>query len=336
MQRALETALDGRTSLVIAHRLSTVRDADQILVVDDGRIVERGRHGELLAADGLYAELYRTQFAQPGRAPTPATVPATGRPPDRPDRPERPRTSDAADQPAVDGEHHAGDVGRGGGEQEGGDPAELVRLAVAAQRDAALELAAGLVAAATDRVELADPVGVDRGPGSSPLTRMPRGPSSSAIVLAVMATPGRSPFEVASPSTGCLTDDDSTKTIEPPSSPIPAATARATRSGPRKTVSKPTRQSSSVMSMTGPGFGPPTEISAPSSRSQRPLAAATSRPAVSPWDRSPATAMALSWPAELLGDGVQRLLVTAAQDQLGAFSRQRQRTGPSRALCLHP
>jgi ATP-binding cassette subfamily B protein len=62
VQRALKTALDGRTSLVIAHRLSTVRDADQILVVEDGRIVERGRHLELLAAGGLYAELYRTQF----------------------------------------------------------------------------------------------------------------------------------------------------------------------------------------------------------------------------------------------------------------------------------
>jgi ATP-binding cassette subfamily B protein len=62
VQRALATALAGRTSIVIAHRLSTVRDADVILVVDDGRIVERGHHDQLLAADGLYAELYRTQF----------------------------------------------------------------------------------------------------------------------------------------------------------------------------------------------------------------------------------------------------------------------------------
>jgi ATP-binding cassette subfamily B protein len=63
VQRALDAALAGRTSLVIAHRLSTVRGADLILVVDDGRIVERGRHAELLARRGLYADLYETQFA---------------------------------------------------------------------------------------------------------------------------------------------------------------------------------------------------------------------------------------------------------------------------------
>jgi ATP-binding cassette, subfamily B, bacterial len=63
IQRALATALAGRTSLVIAHRLSTVRAADQILVVDGGQIAERGTHGELLAAAGVYAGLYRTQFA---------------------------------------------------------------------------------------------------------------------------------------------------------------------------------------------------------------------------------------------------------------------------------
>ena len=62
VQKALKTALTGRTSIVIAHRLSTVREADQILVLDAGRVVEQGRHDELLAADGLYAELYRTQF----------------------------------------------------------------------------------------------------------------------------------------------------------------------------------------------------------------------------------------------------------------------------------
>lgn len=63
VQKALETALAGRTSLVIAHRLSTVRHADRILVVQGGRIVEAGSHEQLLAAGGLYAELYRTQFA---------------------------------------------------------------------------------------------------------------------------------------------------------------------------------------------------------------------------------------------------------------------------------
>ncbi|WP_345893782.1 ABC transporter ATP-binding protein [Nocardioides sp. TF02-7] len=64
VQAALAEVLAGRTALVIAHRLSTVRAADQILVVEDGRVVERGTHGELLAAGGRYEELYRTQFAE--------------------------------------------------------------------------------------------------------------------------------------------------------------------------------------------------------------------------------------------------------------------------------
>lgn len=64
VQQALHSALEGRTSLVIAHRLSTIQGADQILVVDDGRIVERGRHEELLERGGLYAELYHTQFSR--------------------------------------------------------------------------------------------------------------------------------------------------------------------------------------------------------------------------------------------------------------------------------
>ncbi|RDI36030.1 ABC-type multidrug transport system fused ATPase/permease subunit [Rhodococcus sp. AG1013] len=62
VQEALTEALDGRTAIVIAHRLSTIRAADLILVVENGRIVERGNHSELLAADGRYAELHRTQF----------------------------------------------------------------------------------------------------------------------------------------------------------------------------------------------------------------------------------------------------------------------------------
>ncbi len=64
VQRALDAALAGRTSLVIAHRLSTVRNADVILVLDDGRIVQSGTHTELLTQGGLYADLYRTQFIQ--------------------------------------------------------------------------------------------------------------------------------------------------------------------------------------------------------------------------------------------------------------------------------
>jgi ATP-binding cassette, subfamily B, bacterial len=69
IQQALKTALSGRTSLVIAHRLSTIREADQILVIDDGEVRERGTHDQLLAADGLYAELYRTQFRSDGTTP---------------------------------------------------------------------------------------------------------------------------------------------------------------------------------------------------------------------------------------------------------------------------
>jgi ATP-binding cassette subfamily B protein len=63
VQRALDQALEGRTSLVIAHRLSTIRNADLILVIDDGRVVASGTHATLLAEGGLYADLYETQFA---------------------------------------------------------------------------------------------------------------------------------------------------------------------------------------------------------------------------------------------------------------------------------
>jgi ATP-binding cassette, subfamily B, bacterial len=72
VQDALATALEGRTSLVIAHRLSTVLNADKVVVLDSGRIVESGRHAELLAAGGLYAELYRTQFERQAAGAIPA------------------------------------------------------------------------------------------------------------------------------------------------------------------------------------------------------------------------------------------------------------------------
>jgi ATP-binding cassette subfamily B protein len=74
VQDALARALDGRTSLVIAHRLSTVLGADKIVVLDEGRIVEMGTHADLLGRDGLYAELYRTQFERQaaGAAPLPS------------------------------------------------------------------------------------------------------------------------------------------------------------------------------------------------------------------------------------------------------------------------
>jgi ABC-type multidrug transport system fused ATPase/permease subunit len=62
IQKALEKLLKGRTSFVIAHRLSTIRNADQVFVIHDGKIAEHGTHVELLAAKGMYYELYMSQF----------------------------------------------------------------------------------------------------------------------------------------------------------------------------------------------------------------------------------------------------------------------------------
>jgi ATP-binding cassette subfamily B protein len=75
IERGLRRLLAGRTALVIAHRLSTIRSADTIVVLDHGQIVEQGTHAELLAGDGVYADLYRTQFADD--APRVLVAPAT-------------------------------------------------------------------------------------------------------------------------------------------------------------------------------------------------------------------------------------------------------------------
>ena len=63
IQKAMDLLMEGRTSFVIAHRLSTIRDADVIIVMENGKIVEQGRHGELLENKGVYYTLYNSQFA---------------------------------------------------------------------------------------------------------------------------------------------------------------------------------------------------------------------------------------------------------------------------------
>ena len=64
IQKAFDAMMEGRTSFIVAHRLSTIREADVILVMRDGKIVEQGSHEQLLAADGFYAMLYNSQFVQ--------------------------------------------------------------------------------------------------------------------------------------------------------------------------------------------------------------------------------------------------------------------------------
>ena len=63
IQKAFNTLMQGRTTFVVAHRLSTIKEADRILVMKDGNVIEQGNHDTLLAQNGFYAELYRSQFA---------------------------------------------------------------------------------------------------------------------------------------------------------------------------------------------------------------------------------------------------------------------------------
>jgi len=115
VQAALRVALAGRTSLVIAHRLSTIREADQLLVIDSGRIVARGTHAELLAQGGLYADLYRTQFAEHDRKADGRRSPAHDAV-----SPDEPEPAEIAAPGG--GRGGGGGTGRGGGRFKAGSP----------------------------------------------------------------------------------------------------------------------------------------------------------------------------------------------------------------------
>ena len=71
VQEAIDRLMSGRTALVIAHRLSTIHGADRIAVIEDGRLVQEGRHEELMTAGGLYRQLYEMQFAQQEKVEAP-------------------------------------------------------------------------------------------------------------------------------------------------------------------------------------------------------------------------------------------------------------------------
>ena len=83
IQRSLDRLAADRTTVVIAHRLSTVKDADRIVVLDEGQVVERGTHEELLASDGLYANLWGVQAGEVESLPEEFLARTTERPADR-------------------------------------------------------------------------------------------------------------------------------------------------------------------------------------------------------------------------------------------------------------